>query len=577
MKYFLAFLALAIALTWPLVLHLDTAVADRGDPLLTAWIIDWVCYSLTHAPLHLYDAPIYHPAHFPLAYSENLIGIALLMLPLHLTLHWAGLSPLTVQNIAILLGFAFSAYGMFILARLITRDVLASLLAGIVFAFGSFMLAHVQHIQILWSGWLPLMFAALLLYRRAPTTRHAALLGGAFVMNGLTNIYWLMFGSFMLLVTIAFLGLDRKAWLRLLATLAIAGLVLVPFLVPYAIVAQEYGAARTTGESRGGSASFIDWLVPSSRNLIYGPLADPALHRDERELFPGLVPIFLALLAFISRARAPRQPVNPRTREPLLLDIAILIGAILTYLAFVALPRVWDVPATLTVILLLARFFPRFEKREEHAAALWIVVGFVASLGWNAFLHPFLFRVFTPFHATRTPARWAIIVYMGLAVWAAIGAAKQRKSVAAVLLVLSVMEVLPRIKWDHLDPQIAPVYHWLAQTKPGPVLELPIIAHGVPYEYILATTVHRVPILNGGSGWEPPHHEFLREKEDKLEYDDAFLAKAIESGAEIVIVHEQRLTPERKAALGPMLQKLIPLRRFGSDVVFRARQSSKLR
>ncbi|HJQ37237.1 MAG TPA: hypothetical protein VKB93_08865 [Thermoanaerobaculia bacterium] len=564
MKYFLAFLALAVALTWPLALHLDTAVADRGDPLLTAWILDWVCYSLTHAPLGLYDAPIYYPAHFPLAYSENLVGIAVVMLPLHL----AGLSPLTIQNIAILLGFAFSAYGMFVLARLITRDVLASLLAGIVFAFGSFMLAHVQHIQILWSGWLPLMFAALFVYRRSPTTKHAALLGGAFVMNGLTNIYWLVFGSFMLVLTIAFLGV--KSRLRLFAAPAIASLVLVPFLVPYAIVAQEYGAARTTGESRGGSASVTDWLVPSSRNLLYGSLADPARHRDERELFPGLIAIFLALAALVERrALARRETRRAEARRSTgLFDVAIFASGVVTYLAFVNWPRIWDVPAMVTVILLIARFFPRFEKREEHAATLWIVVGFVASLGWNAFLHPFLFRVFTPFHATRTPARWAIIVLMGLALWAAIGAAKQRKPVLIVLLVLSVLEVLPRIRWDHLDPKTAPVYHWLAQAKPGPVLELPIIAHGVPYEYILANTVHRVPILNGGSGWEPPHHKFLREKEDKLEYDDAFLAKAIESGAAIVIVHEQRLTAERKAALAPMLQKLVPLRRFGSDAVF---------
>lgn len=560
MKVFLAFLVLAIALTWPLALHLDTAVADRGDPLLTAWIIDWVCYSFTHAPLHLYDAPIYYPAHHPLAYSENLVGIAIVMLPLHL----AGLAPLTVQNIAILLGFAFSAYGMFVLARLITRDTPASLLAGIVFAFGSFMLAHIQHIQILWSGWLPLLFAAFFVYRREPTTRHAALLAGAFVMNGLTNIYWLMFGGFVLILTAAFLGLDRKSWLRFFAALAIATLILTPFLIPYALVAQEYGAARTTGESRGGSASFTDWLTPSSRNLIYGPLADPALHRDERELFPGLVPIFLALIAFASH----RVIVQPRNRAPALLNLAILAGAVLTYLAVVARPRVWDVPAMITVVLLLVRFWPCVKPTEELAAAMWIIVGFVASLGWNAFLHPFLFRVVMPFRATRTPARWAIIVLMGLAVWAAIGAAKRRKSVAVVLIVLAVVEVLPRIKWDHLDPRVAPVYRWLAEAKPGPVLELPIIAHGVPYEYILADTVHRQPILNGGSGWEPPHHQFLREKEDKLEYDDAFLAKAIESGAAIVIVHEQRLTPERKAALAPLLRKLTPLRRFGSDAVF---------
>jgi len=567
---FAIFLALSIAFTWPLVLHLDTAAADRGDPLLTAWILDWVDYSLTHAPLHMYSAPIYHPGIYPLAYSENLVGVAVLMLPLHLL----GLAPLTIQNIALILGYAFSAYGMFVLARLITRHTLASIIAAIAFAFGSFMVAHVQHIQIVWSGWLPLMFAALFVYRRAPNNKHAAWLAAAFVMNGLTNIYWLMFGSFMLIVTIAFLGLDRKAWLRLFAALAIATLILIPFLVPYAVVAQKYGAARTTGESRGGSASFTNWLVPSSRNLIYGPLADPALHLDERELFPGLIPIFLALIAFTSRSSSAVRPRNRGTAR-LSLDIAILAGAAATYIAFVARPRVWDVPATVTVILLIARFFPRFEKREEHAAALWIAAGFVASLGWNAFLHPFLFRVLMPFRATRTPARWAVIVYMGLAVWAAMGfvalldRVKRKRLVASIIVVLAIVEVIPRIRWDHLDPHVAPVYTWLAQTKPGVVLELPILADGVPYEYILANTVHRVPLINGASGWETPLHGFLRTKEDKLEYDDAFLKAAIDADCAIVIVHEARLTPERKAALAPMLQKLIPLRRFGSDVVFK--------
>jgi hypothetical protein len=566
---FAIFLALAIAFTWPLVLHLDTAAADRGDPLLTAWILDWVDYSLTHAPLHMYSAPIYHPGIYPLAYSENLVGIALLMLPLHLL----GLSPLTIQNIALILGYAFSAYGMFVLARVITRHTLASMVASIAFAFGSFMVAHVQHIQIVWSGWLPLMFAALFVYRRAPNNKHAALLAAAFVMNGLTNIYWLMFGSFMLIVTIAFLGLDRKSWLRLFAALAIATLILIPFLVPYAIVAKKYGAARTTGESRGGSASFTNWLVPSSRNLMYGPLADPALHLDERELFPGLIPIFLALIAFWTAAATP--PLSKRGgKAAALLDIAILAGIAATYLAFVVRPRVWDVPAMITVILLLVRFFPRFEKREEHAAMLWIVVGFVASLGWNAFLHPFLFRVLMPFRATRTPARWAVIVYMGLAVWAAMGfvalmeRTKRKKLVASIVIVLAVAEVIPRIRWDYLDPHVAPVYRWLADAKPRAVMELPILAQGVPYEYILANTVHRVPLINGASGWETPLHGFLRTKEDKLEYDDAFLKAAIDADCTIVIVHEARLTPERKAALAPMLQKLIPLRRFGSDAVF---------
>src|SRR5213075_95535 len=93
--YLVFYLVLAIGLTWPLATQLDTAVADHGDPLLNAFIIDWNCHALTHAPLQLFDAPIFHPAKFPLAFSEHMTGVALLVLPFHL----AGLSAVAVYNI----------------------------------------------------------------------------------------------------------------------------------------------------------------------------------------------------------------------------------------------------------------------------------------------------------------------------------------------------------------------------------------------------------------------------------------------------------------------------------------------
>ena len=62
-------------------------------------------------------------------------------------------------------------------------------------------------------------------YWREPRKRNAAFLGGVFVMNGLTNIHWLLFGGFALAMTITLLQFaqprDRSAWVRLLATLAI--------------------------------------------------------------------------------------------------------------------------------------------------------------------------------------------------------------------------------------------------------------------------------------------------------------------------------------------------------------------
>ena len=123
---FAFYLIVAIVLTWPLASNLSTAVSDLGDPLLNAWILDWDCYALTHQPLHLFDAPIFYPAKYPLAYSEHLVGVALLVLPFWL----AGLGAVTIHNIAILLGFALSAYGASVLARVVTNRFLPSALAG---------------------------------------------------------------------------------------------------------------------------------------------------------------------------------------------------------------------------------------------------------------------------------------------------------------------------------------------------------------------------------------------------------------------------------------------------------------
>ena len=113
---FAFFAVLAVILTWPLAARLDTTVSDLGDPLLVTWILDWTSHALLHQPLSLFNAPMYHPAPLTLAYSEHLTGIALLLLPFHI----AGVEPLTLYNLAMLLGFALSGYGAYVLARQFT-------------------------------------------------------------------------------------------------------------------------------------------------------------------------------------------------------------------------------------------------------------------------------------------------------------------------------------------------------------------------------------------------------------------------------------------------------------------------
>jgi hypothetical protein len=279
-----------------------------------------------------------------------MVGIDLAVLPFHL----AGAAPLVVYNIAMLLGFAFSGLGAYVLARMITNNSIAAFAGGIFAAFVSFKFDHLSHVQVVWTGWLPLMLAALLAYWRHGGIREALLLGGAFVMNGLTNIYWLAFGATALGLTIVFLwivsderpvaGSWRLAaggeasrqppaagrqpmlfWRRLIVTLILACIVLLPVLIPYQVVSSTYRMWRRSSESLAGSATPYDFLMPSGRSLIYGKIAEGRAH-EERHLFLGVIPLILAGLAFMRRQRGLAHRVDIDSKIGVIPSVARDLG-----------------------------------------------------------------------------------------------------------------------------------------------------------------------------------------------------------------------------------------------------------
>jgi len=585
---FALYVLLAVALTWPLATHLNTYVADRGDPLLNCWIIDWGCYALTHSPLHLFDAPVLHPAKFPLAFSENLVGIDLAALPFHV----AGAAPLVVYNLAMLLGFAFSGYGAWVLARMITGNSLAAFVGGIFAAFVSFKFDHLSHVQVVWTGWLPLMLAALLAYWRHADLKHALLLGAAFVMNGLTNIYWLAFGATALGITIAFLFIvaekrDAVFWRRLVVTLAVSCALLLPFLIPYEVVSKMYRLWRRSSESLAGSATPFDFFMPSERSLLYGKIAEGRSH-VERHLFLGIVPVLLAC-ASVWRRRPRRRGtgrIAGATQKHRLLDIAIALFA----LAAVVMTRTRhgaDVPIMLGILLAVIRFAPNIRdfigrsrfNVEEWTAALWIVIGFAGAFGEHAFLHPFLFRLLPIFRATRTPSRWVVILQTGLAVWMAIGLiellarVRMPRLVATIVIALTIVDVLPRIEWSSVPAERPPVYHWIARARPSVFIELPVSPGEPEAQYMLAATTHHVRMMNGVSGFDPPLRKVLVDLCDHGKYDDAFYDILTSNGCRVVVVHNALLgdtAPAMNAWIVSQVQRgrLTPIQRFGDDDVY---------
>lgn len=289
---------------------------------------------------------------------------------------------------------------------------------------------------------------------------------------------------------------------------------------------------------------------------------------------------------------------RPRTtRAERALELLIVLALVLAYIG-AATDRVeWkigdtrlmsmntsDIPMVLAIVAAAIRYreaIRRFVRRsrftlEEQAAALWIVVGVLGSLGLNSFFYTFFYMRFGPFSAMRVPARWAIVAYAGLAVWGALGIREllqrtnRKMLVASVLTVVVAIDVLPQpVRWEQALVEPAPVYRWLNKTRVGPVVELPIWGEGIEFLYLLGATAHHVPIVNGSSGFEPPIQSSIRNAEHDVRYDE--MLRLIEgTGTRLMIVHADWLG-ERRAPVVDLLRanlasgRLAFLRRFDHD------------
>ena len=582
------FLLFTIILMWPVALRLNTAVPDLGDPLLNTWILDWDLYSITNAPSHIYDANIFYPSKYPLAYSENLFGIAIVALPFYLL----GFTPLAVYNIAYLLGYAFCGYGAFVLGRTLTRSAAAGLVAGILYSFVNFRTDHFALLQFVWGGWMPMMLAALLHYWRRPTVRNAILYGLCVLMNGLTNVHQFLFGTMALVLSVTLLALisTRFKWRTLIGAATattLAAALMVPVLLPYKEVSDLYGMVRDRNAVMAGSATWTDWLSASGKSRAYGDVANQANVLPEKILFPGLMMLFLTASALlIDRRKLPvALDAGPIPRWLLLLlDAFIVAMAIGTYIGAATLQYRWrlfghtiislhcaDLPVVFLVLAIVARLSFQLPKGlsdetpqslrtaaarsrvpiEIWVMLLWVVLGVLGSLGLHAFVHTFLYDRVLMFRSMRVPARWATVAYVGLAGASACGAAAWidarrtkigRLGVAALLIALSIHDVLPIIRWEHALEVVDPAYVWMRDTKfSGGTLEMPVSEGIAQFLYQFGATIHHKPLMNGTSGFEPPLHSKIKEMAGMKSIPEEFLPLLARNDCHFLLVHDDWL------------------------------------
>lgn len=591
----LVFCAFTTLLTYPYINHMRNAVVDPGDPYLVSWILWWDFHQTFTNPLRLFDANIFYPYRYTLAFSEHCYGIALPFFPLFAL----GLQPLTVHAVAMFFGFVACGYGAFRLARTLSGSEAIAWVTGIIFAFVPFRFHLLSQLPYLFSPWIPLLFEALVLFVNKRSGKRAAWLGFAFFMTGLTTISWFTFSLLpfavvgAVLLTRYRLWRERDFWRRSALALGVASVGLVPFMAPYFIVSRLYGFKRSIDEVKANSAWPIHWFSVENRNQLWNKMGENIPQGFRFKLFPGLLPILLSMVAvapFRSEESTLRNQMNA-SRERLLrrLDVFIWFALAVSIIAtgfdgtdaFRGLFKYITSERALAVLVgaVIARLliaYPSFLRATQpnlvetirskrHGDAFWLgtvltVIGFCYSLGWNFFFYRICYDLLPMFRSMRVPTRGAMIAYLGLAILAGLGVErlaqlliKRRPRVPrAAVFVVACLALL-------FELNAAPLKIMLGDVEPDAVTRrlkvtemrggLVVLPAGADFNHrhMLRAADHQRPLIVGTSGFNPPTEDQIENAIHAGAIRDEFMDLLEKIPASYIVVANHLIAPDRRA------------------------------
>ena len=141
------------------------------------------------------------------------------------------------------------------------------------------------------------------------------------------------------------------------------------------------------------------------------------------------------------------------------------------------------------------------------------LLAFWASFGPKLLLYSALYQVVPMFAWLRAPARFGLVVGFGLSVLAGVGVSRflqkaRRPALASAMLVLVAAGELGVPLYMPAVAPVEPVYRTLATLPRGAVIEMPFFYPEVGLfqhtKYMLASTAHWMPMVNGYSDFIPP-------------------------------------------------------------------------
>ena len=482
--------------------------APGPDTRLYLWTLGWDLHALKTDPLRIFDANIFFPETHTLAYSEHLIGAALLAFPLSLVTGNLAL----ILNFVLLLATFLGALGCDRLARECGASPRGALLAGIVGGFSGPRLARLTQAHLATLHFVPWSLAFAIRYLRDGKRRDLLITLALFTLQALTSGHGGLFLA--LALALLFGGALISRSLRpaqAIRDCGFAGLLLVlvnvPFVIPFYQARGRVGLTRVIEDAEGYAPSPGSWLLAPTRTqtVLTSSLAAvrAGIDSPNAALFPGFV--FLGLAAFGGLGLI-------REREA----------------------------RTLAATFMATLF----------GVTLWLALG--PPFG----LYRLAYALIPGFDLIRVPSRIFLLSLTALSALAALGLDRVRRpAVAWALVVVAALECVP-VAWDSPhDPVVTPpIDAWLAtQPKPFRVIELPIPLPDNSVrqarfhsEYMIHGASHWQPMVNGYSSLVPPLHMRLYAELHEFPTESG-LAELERLGVNYVIVHTDMYQPDRWA------------------------------
>ena len=460
--------------------------------------------------------------------------------------------------------------------------------AGLAYGFAPYRATHLAHLQVLSAYSIPLVFLGAHRFVESGRRRWLVLFAVAWALLGLTNGYYLVFVSVLLGAWLAWFVPSMKHRGRagqVLLAWALACACLAPVLLRYAQWHARYGLKRRIEEIESLSADVLG-LFGSPRGLAHWPGATSLT--PESCLFPGLT-LSVILVAFLI-AWCRRKPAD-EGRAPLVFAAVAALATAIAAGTAVSGPWRWALGGlTLSVkalskplaIAFYALILTAISSRSFRSAwwrgsvpAFYLLAGvtmMILAFGpnpsagelrvWDKAPYYYLLKL-PGVSALRAPTRFAMPGVFCLALAGAIGLGRlverRGRPRDAARRAGGGRRALGRLARSHPIREAPADVVLPAGGSVAAVLELPLGEERDTSAMYRAMT-HGLPVVNGYSGYPPPHYLALRSGLERRE--PGVLAALREQGPVLVLV-------DRAAADAESLQRLVrseaDVRSLGED------------